>query len=142
MCFWLRVIIESLKKYPHYGRSLFGLQAVGKHEVAQVVKAELETAWKVMIRRHSQNVIKKFQIIVCVTAAIGEVQPLASYATCSPTFGRSSFKLGEDRSCFHSGLSKKVQADIAFICCLTLPFILKFGSNASWLMQSNVQFGY
>ncbi|MEH2467252.1 hypothetical protein [Nostoc sp.] len=46
MCFWLRVIIESLKKYPHYGHSLFGLQAVGKYEVAQVVKAELETAWK------------------------------------------------------------------------------------------------
>ncbi|WP_334725545.1 hypothetical protein [Nostoc sp.] len=46
MCFWLRVIIESLKKYPHYERSLFGLQALGKHEAAQVVKAELETAWK------------------------------------------------------------------------------------------------
>lgn len=95
-----------------------------------------------MIRRHSQNVIKKLKTIVCVTAAIGEVQPLASHATCSPTFGRCSFKLGEDRSCFHSWLSKEVQADIAFICCLTLPFILKFGSNALWLMQSNVQFGY
>ncbi|MEH1892665.1 MAG: hypothetical protein V7K92_25545 [Nostoc sp.] len=46
VCFWLRVIIESLKKYPHYERSLFGLQALGKHEAAQVVKAELETAWK------------------------------------------------------------------------------------------------
>jgi hypothetical protein len=41
-----------------------------------------------------------------------------------------------------SGFSKEVQAEIAFICCLTLAFVLKFWSNASWLMQSNVQFGY
>ncbi|MEH2275987.1 MAG: hypothetical protein V7K40_14665 [Nostoc sp.] len=27
---------RKFKKYPHYGRSLFGLQALGKHEAAQV----------------------------------------------------------------------------------------------------------
>ncbi|MEH1834267.1 MAG: hypothetical protein V7L29_19880 [Nostoc sp.] len=45
-----KVFRADLKKYPHNGRSLFGLQATlqaqGKNQVAQVVKAELETAWK------------------------------------------------------------------------------------------------
>ncbi|MHC5934873.1 tetratricopeptide repeat protein [Nostoc sp.] len=45
-----KVFRADLKKYPHNGRSLFGLQAslqaLGKDQVAQVVKAELETAWK------------------------------------------------------------------------------------------------
>ncbi|MBD2532791.1 hypothetical protein H6G97_25685 [Nostoc flagelliforme FACHB-838] len=43
-------VFADLKKYPHNGRSLFGLQAslqaLGKDDAAQVVKAELETAWK------------------------------------------------------------------------------------------------
>ncbi|MCC5643209.1 hypothetical protein LC607_09695 [Nostoc sp. CHAB 5824] len=45
-----KVFRADLKKYPHNARSLFGLQAslqaLGKDEAAQVVKAELETAWK------------------------------------------------------------------------------------------------
>ncbi|WP_292798345.1 lipopolysaccharide assembly protein LapB [Nostoc sp. NMS7] len=45
-----KVFRADLKKYPHNGRSLFGLQAslqaLGKDQAAQVVKAELETAWK------------------------------------------------------------------------------------------------
>jgi tetratricopeptide (TPR) repeat protein len=45
-----KVFRADLKKYPHNGRSLFGLQAslqaLGKDEAAKVVKAELETAWK------------------------------------------------------------------------------------------------
>ncbi len=45
-----KVFRADLKKYPHNGRSLFGLQAslqaLGKDEAAQLVKAELETAWK------------------------------------------------------------------------------------------------
>ncbi|MEH1801641.1 MAG: hypothetical protein V7L13_21185 [Nostoc sp.] len=44
------VFRADLKKYPHNGRSLFGLQAsllaLGKDQAAQLVKAELETAWK------------------------------------------------------------------------------------------------
>ncbi|MCC5658895.1 hypothetical protein LC608_18270 [Nostoc sp. XA010] len=44
-----KVFRADLEKYPHNGRSLFGLQAslqaLGKDN-AQVVKAELETAWK------------------------------------------------------------------------------------------------
>ncbi|MEH2001458.1 MAG: hypothetical protein V7L00_22395 [Nostoc sp.] len=44
-----KVFRADLKKYPHNGRSLFGLQAslqaLGKDQAAQVVKAELETAW-------------------------------------------------------------------------------------------------
>ncbi|MEH2237378.1 tetratricopeptide repeat protein [Nostoc sp.] len=45
-----KVFRADLKKYPHNGRSLFGLQAslqaLGKDQAAQVVKAELKTAWK------------------------------------------------------------------------------------------------
>ncbi|WP_313890106.1 tetratricopeptide repeat protein [Nostoc linckia] len=45
-----KVFRADLKKYPHNGRSLFGLQASlqaqGKDQAAQLVKAELETAWK------------------------------------------------------------------------------------------------
>ncbi|MEH2380037.1 MAG: hypothetical protein V7K27_14315 [Nostoc sp.] len=45
-----KVFRADLKKYPHNGRSLFGLQAslqaLGKDQAAQVVKAELSTAWK------------------------------------------------------------------------------------------------
>ena len=45
-----KVFRADLKKYPHNGRSLFGLQAslqaLGKDKAAQLVKAELETAWK------------------------------------------------------------------------------------------------
>ncbi|WP_375503284.1 hypothetical protein [uncultured Nostoc sp.] len=45
-----KVFRADLEKYPHNGRSLFGLQAsleaLGKHKAAQLVKAELETAWK------------------------------------------------------------------------------------------------
>ncbi|MEH1944963.1 MAG: hypothetical protein V7L01_32760 [Nostoc sp.] len=45
-----QVFRTDLEKYPHNGRSLFGLeaslQAQGKDLAAQVVKAELETAWK------------------------------------------------------------------------------------------------
>ncbi len=45
-----KVFRADLKKYPHNGRSLFGLQAslqaLGKYQAAQLVKAELETAWK------------------------------------------------------------------------------------------------
>ncbi len=45
-----KVFRADLKKYPHNGRSLFGLQAslqaLGKDEAAKVVKAELEIAWK------------------------------------------------------------------------------------------------
>ncbi|MEH1919169.1 tetratricopeptide repeat protein [Nostoc sp.] len=50
-----KVFRADLKKYPHNGRSLFGLQAslqaLGKEEAAQVVKAELETAWKGDVRQ-------------------------------------------------------------------------------------------
>ncbi|MBN3940624.1 hypothetical protein [Nostoc sp. NMS9] len=50
-----KVFRADLKKYPHNGRSLFGLQAslqaLGKDEAAQVVKAELETAWKGDVRQ-------------------------------------------------------------------------------------------
>jgi tetratricopeptide (TPR) repeat protein len=45
-----KVFRTDLEKYLHNGRSLFGLQAtlqaLGKDEAAQVVKAELQTAWK------------------------------------------------------------------------------------------------
>ena len=45
-----KVFRADLEKYPHNGRSLFGLQAslqaLGKDKAAQLVKAELETAWK------------------------------------------------------------------------------------------------
>ncbi|MCC5663435.1 hypothetical protein LC653_05680 [Nostoc sp. CHAB 5784] len=45
-----KVFRADLEKYPHNGRSLFGLQAslqaLGKDQAAQLVKAELETAWK------------------------------------------------------------------------------------------------
>ncbi|MCW5316691.1 tetratricopeptide repeat protein [Nostoc sp. KVJ3] len=45
-----KVFRADLKKYPHNGRSLFGLQvslqALGKYEAAQVVEAEFKTAWK------------------------------------------------------------------------------------------------
>ncbi|MEH1871230.1 tetratricopeptide repeat protein [Nostoc sp.] len=45
-----KVFRADLKKYPHNGGSLFGLQtslqALGKDQAAQIVKAELETAWK------------------------------------------------------------------------------------------------
>lgn len=45
-----KVFRADLKKYPHNGRSLFGLQtslqALGKDDAAQVVEAELRTAWK------------------------------------------------------------------------------------------------
>lgn len=45
-----KVFRADLKKYPHNGRSLFGLQAslqaLGKAQAAQLVKAELETTWK------------------------------------------------------------------------------------------------
>jgi tetratricopeptide (TPR) repeat protein len=45
-----KVFRADLKKYPHNGRSLFGLQAslqaLGKYQAAQLVKAELETSWK------------------------------------------------------------------------------------------------
>ncbi|MFN6530806.1 hypothetical protein [Nostoc sp. ChiSLP03a] len=50
-----KVFRADLKKYPHNGRSLFGLQAtlqaLGKDEAAQLVKAELETAWKGDVRQ-------------------------------------------------------------------------------------------
>ncbi|MBD2524120.1 lipopolysaccharide assembly protein LapB [Nostoc sp. FACHB-133] len=45
-----KVFRTDLEKYPHNGRSLFGLQAtlqaLGKEDAAQVVKADLQTAWK------------------------------------------------------------------------------------------------
>ncbi|MGF2035817.1 MAG: tetratricopeptide repeat protein [Nostoc sp. CmiVER01] len=45
-----KVFRADLEKYPHNGRSLFGLQAslqaLGKDKAAQLVKADLETAWK------------------------------------------------------------------------------------------------
>ncbi|MHC0062168.1 tetratricopeptide repeat protein [Nostoc sp. UIC 10890] len=45
-----KVFRADLKKYPHNGRSLFGLQAslqaLGKDQAAKLVKTELETAWK------------------------------------------------------------------------------------------------
>ncbi|AUB37920.1 Tetratricopeptide [Nostoc flagelliforme CCNUN1] len=45
-----KVFRADLEKYPHNGRSLFGLQAslqaLSKDKAAQLVKAELETAWK------------------------------------------------------------------------------------------------
>ncbi len=45
-----KVFRADLKKYPHNGRSLFGLQAslqaLGDNQAAQLVKAELQTAWK------------------------------------------------------------------------------------------------
>lgn len=45
-----KVFRADLEKYPHNGRSLFGLQtslqAQGKHEDAKLVQAELATAWK------------------------------------------------------------------------------------------------
>ncbi|MDZ8096565.1 MAG: hypothetical protein RMZ42_32185 [Nostoc sp. DedQUE05] len=50
-----KVFRADLKKYPHNGRSLFGLQAtlraLGKDEAAQLVKAELETVWKGDVRQ-------------------------------------------------------------------------------------------
>jgi tetratricopeptide (TPR) repeat protein len=45
-----KVFRADLEKYPHNGRSLFGLQAslqgLGKDDAVQVVKADLQTAWK------------------------------------------------------------------------------------------------
>ncbi|WP_392478169.1 tetratricopeptide repeat protein [Nostoc sp. C110] len=45
-----KVFRTDLEKYPHNGRSLFGLQAtlqaLGKEDAAQIVKADLQTAWK------------------------------------------------------------------------------------------------
>ncbi|MCC5606486.1 hypothetical protein LC612_06700 [Nostoc sp. CHAB 5834] len=45
-----KVFRADLEKYPHNGLSLFGLQAslqaLGKEQAAQLVKTELETAWK------------------------------------------------------------------------------------------------
>jgi tetratricopeptide (TPR) repeat protein len=45
-----KVFRADLEKYPHNGRSLFGLQAtlqaLGKEDAAQIVKADLQTAWK------------------------------------------------------------------------------------------------
>ncbi|MEH1900212.1 MAG: hypothetical protein V7L04_02005 [Nostoc sp.] len=45
-----KIFRADLKKYPHNGRSLSGLQAslqaLGKNDAAQVVKAELEITWK------------------------------------------------------------------------------------------------
>ncbi|MBN3923253.1 hypothetical protein [Nostoc sp. NMS4] len=50
-----KVFRADLKKYPQNGRSLFGLQAsleaLGKDQAAQVVKAELEKAWKGDVRQ-------------------------------------------------------------------------------------------
>ncbi len=45
-----KVFLEDLQKYPHNGRSLFGLQAslqaLGKVQSAKLVQAEFTTAWK------------------------------------------------------------------------------------------------
>ncbi|MFN6464083.1 MAG: tetratricopeptide repeat protein [Nostoc sp. DedVER02] len=45
-----KVFRADLEKYPHNGRSLFGLQAslqgLGKDDAVEVVKTELKTAWK------------------------------------------------------------------------------------------------
>ncbi|WP_335064678.1 hypothetical protein [Nostoc sp.] len=30
-----------------------------------------------------------------------------------------------DRNCFHGWFSEEIETDIAFICCLTLAFVLK-----------------